>query len=148
MLNIGEKIIIVGLFLQIAFFGIFIVVATRFHVRFSKHGALTLNPRRSLWRRQMHALYWGSGLIMVRSVFRVIEYLMGNDGYLLRRELFLYIFDATLMFGLMVLFYFVHPSQLTATSSTGDESHSLAGLLGRKRQHRKVESSENYPQWR
>lgn len=35
MLHTGEKIIIVGLFLKIAFFGLFIVVATIFHRHYS-----------------------------------------------------------------------------------------------------------------
>lgn len=50
---------------------------------------------------------------MFRSVFRVVEYLQGNAGYLLSREVFLYIFDAVLMLAVMVLFNWVHPSQVT-----------------------------------
>lgn len=38
---------------------------------------------------------------------------MGNNGYLLRHEYFLYVFDATLMLGVMVLFNIVHPSEVT-----------------------------------
>lgn len=60
------------------------------------------------------ALYVGSMLIMVRSVFRAIEYLQGFDGYLLRHELYLYVFDALLMFSVMVLFNWVHPAEITA----------------------------------
>lgn len=50
---------------------------------------------------------------MMRSIFRVVEYLMGNNGFLLRHEYFLYSFDATLMFLVMVLFLWVHPSELS-----------------------------------
>lgn len=111
MLNTGEKVIIVGLFLQLACFSGFIVIACMFHYRFasSKEASATCAP----WKRHMYALYAGSALIMVRSIFRVIEYLMGNNGYLLRHEYFLYIFDATLMLIVMVLFNIVHPSGLT-----------------------------------
>jgi hypothetical protein len=49
-------------------------------------------------------LYIISVLIMVRSVFRVVEYIMGNDGYLLSHGWTLYIFDAALMLGVVVLF--------------------------------------------
>jgi hypothetical protein len=113
MLHTGEKIIIVGLFLQIAFFGLFIVVATIFHRRYHSKGVTVLQSEVTIWRRHMQALYWGSGLIMVRSIFRVVEYLMGNNGFLLRHEYFLYIFDAALMTLLMLGFLFVHPSQLS-----------------------------------
>ena len=49
---------------------------------------------------------------MVRSVFRIIEYIQGNNGYLLGREIWLYMFDATLMATVMLLFCVVHPSEI------------------------------------
>lgn len=50
---------------------------------------------------------------MIRSVFRVIEYVQGNAGYLLSHEVFLYIFDALLMLAVMLLFNWNHPSEVT-----------------------------------
>ncbi|EHK48433.1 hypothetical protein TRIATDRAFT_178509, partial [Trichoderma atroviride IMI 206040] len=124
LLNLGERIIIAGLFAQIVFFGLFIVVAITFQIRFTRYttgisataasiphqGALS--PRLAKWKKHMYTLYAGSVLIMIRSIFRVVEYLMGNNGFLLRHEYFIYIFDAALMFLVMVLFLCVHPSQL------------------------------------
>ena len=52
--------------------------------------------------------YSASALIMVRSVFRVVEYVEGNNGYIMRREALLYVFDAVLMFFVMVLFNIFH----------------------------------------
>ncbi|KAL2012765.1 hypothetical protein VTN00DRAFT_290 [Thermoascus crustaceus] len=123
-LNTGEKIIIVGLFVQIVFFGFFIVVAGSFHLRFTRHNqrkqimtptftATTTTMTTIPWKKHLYALYIASALVMIRSIFRVVEYLMGNNGYLLRHEHFLYVFDATLMFGVMVLFNVVHPSEVT-----------------------------------
>lgn len=62
----------------------------------------------------MYMLYATSGLILVRSAFRVVEYIMGNNGFLLRREVFLYVFDALLMFAVMALFNWIHPSEVVA----------------------------------
>lgn len=123
-LNLGEKIIIAGLFAQIVFFGFFIVVAIIFQVRFTRHQG-ALDPRLAKWKKHMYTLYVGSLLIMVRSIFRVIEYLMGNNGFLLRHEYLLYIFDATLMFLVMVLFLWVHPSQLRSSLSSEESSYIL-----------------------
>ena len=39
---------------------------------------------------------------------------MGNDGFLLRNEVFLYVFDAVLMLGVMVLVNLVHPGEIAA----------------------------------
>ena len=60
----------------------------------------------------MVILFVTSALIMVRSVFRAVEYLQGFNGYLLSNEAFLYVFDATLMFLVMILFGIVHPSKI------------------------------------
>ena len=65
------------------------------------------------WRRHMYVLYVTSFLILVRSMFRLVEYVQGEDGYLLSREVFLYAFDAALMLVVMGLFNVVHPSQVT-----------------------------------
>lgn len=138
-LNLGEKIIIAGLFAQIVFFGFFIVVAITFQVRFTRHQG-ALSPRLAIWKKHMYTLYVGSLLIMVRSIFRVVEYLMGNNGFLLRHEYFVYIFDATLMFLVMVLFLWIHPSQLRSSLSSEEASYTLDiganGALKQKRSSR------------
>lgn len=57
-------------------------------------------------------LYSVSLLIMIRSIFRVVEYVMGQNGYPLKHEWTLYVFDALLMFLVTVVFYMRFPSQL------------------------------------
>ena len=118
MTKLGENLIIAGLFIQLFFFGAFVIVAGLFHLRLvrsrsSGSGATLVNIDLLPWKRHLVNLYVTSGLILVRSVFRVIEYLQGNSGYLLRQEVFLYIFDALLMFAVVVAFNWVHPSQVT-----------------------------------
>jgi hypothetical protein len=71
------------------------------------------------WQRYLYTLYIASGLILVRSVFRLIEYVQGNAGYLISHEAYLYIFDGFLMFLAMVLFNWEHPSQLNAKLNGG-----------------------------
>lgn len=116
-MNIGSKIIIVGLLTQIVSFGFFIVVSITFQVRLLRDRRTDPGLYDLPWRKHLHAVYIGSSLILVRSVFRVVEYLGGNDGYLLRHEVFLYVFDATLMVLVMVLFNWVHPSEITTLSA-------------------------------
>ncbi|KAI8710737.1 hypothetical protein NCS52_01533400 [Fusarium sp. LHS14.1] len=111
-LDNGAKVIIVGLFIQLFCFGVFVVIAVAFDrsMRQSPTGRSHVVP----WKKHMKVLYVGSMLIMVRSVFRAVEYLQGFNGYLLRHEAYLYIFDALLMFFVMVLFNWIHPAEITA----------------------------------
>lgn len=64
------------------------------------------------WRNYLLTLYVASALILVRSLFRAIKYLNGNDGYLLRSEVFLYFFDALLMVVVLIWINWFYPSEL------------------------------------
>jgi hypothetical protein len=104
MFNLGEKIIVGGLIAQISIFGFFVATSAIFHRRISRRP--TASSRRNIipWRKDLLVLYTVSALILVRSVFRVVEYLQGNGGYLISHEIFLYIFDAVLMAAVMLIF--------------------------------------------
>jgi len=60
----------------------------------------------------MYTLYAAGILILIRSLFRVIEFTQGNDGTIMTHEFYLYIFDGLLMLGVLVLFNVIHPGQL------------------------------------
>ena len=64
----------------------------------------------------MVGLYIASILILIRSVFRMIEYAGGNDGYIMSHEAFSYIFDAMLMFFAMVVMSVLHPSKVLGSA--------------------------------
>ncbi|KAI3286473.1 hypothetical protein DTO002I6_8144 [Penicillium roqueforti] len=123
----GERIIIVGLFVQIIFFGFFIVVTVLFDLKLRKYPIPRCFNEWVPWRRHLNILYTTSVLIMVRSVFRLVEYLQGNTGFLLRHELFLYVFDSLLIFIAMVVFNVAHPHEITRLSNTIPD-HELTGI--------------------
>ncbi|KAH6643427.1 RTA1 like protein-domain-containing protein [Truncatella angustata] len=111
MYELGEKIIIVGLFVQIVMFGLFVVTAILFHRRQSRYGVHHSSTEHSIpWKKHLWVLYSVSTLILIRSIFRVVEYLQGNKGYLISHEVFLYCFDALLMAAVMavLLVFYVH----------------------------------------
>ncbi|KAI9860101.1 MAG: hypothetical protein M1824_003339 [Vezdaea acicularis] len=112
----GQRLILLGLFLQVIFFGLFVLVAVVFHIRLRKAPTnKSLDPN-APWRRRLIVLYVASALIMVRSVVRIIEYIQGNRGNILTHEVFLYLFDSVLMLAVMVLFNVEHPSQVKPRS--------------------------------
>ncbi|PMD28783.1 RTA1-domain-containing protein [Hyaloscypha variabilis F] len=108
----GEKIVVGGLFVQILFFGLFVVVALAFHYRMRKVPTVRVCSEPVPWERHLHALYVSSALIMVRSIFRVIEFLTGNTGYIFSHEWFMWLFDALLMMFVLILFVYIHPGEI------------------------------------
>ncbi|KAL2828575.1 RTA1 domain protein [Aspergillus pseudoustus] len=108
----GEHIIVGGLVIQILFFAFFIITATHFDWKLKKYPIPRACSPDIPWRKHLNVLYITSFLIMIRSMFRLVEYIQGNDGYLLHHELYLYIFDSLLMFLTMVVFNVVHPQKI------------------------------------
>ncbi|OAA46323.1 RTA-like protein [Metarhizium rileyi] len=123
----GENIILGGLFVQIFMFGLFAVTAVIFHVRMRRWPSGASMDPSSSWVRLMGMLYATSALILVRSVFRVVEYMMGKEGYLLRNEWTLYVFDALLMFGTMAVYGIVYPARLSGAELKGPRAWDSVG---------------------
>ncbi|KAJ6005439.1 hypothetical protein N7451_003383 [Penicillium sp. IBT 35674x] len=123
--TLGENIIIAGLFVQVISFGFFIVVSIIFHRRMVATPMHLLVKTRIPWTRYMRVLYVASALILVRSIYRVAEYIQGNTGYLQSKEAFVYIFDASLMMICCLLFNFFHPSDILSQSYDIDEREDL-----------------------
>jgi RTA1 like protein len=113
-LHIGEHIIIGGLIVQLLFFGLFIFTTLKFHFGMKNNPNRKVLTQRPPWERHIWALYGGSLLILIRSIFRLIEYAQGNAGYLVSHEAYMYIFDGSLMFLSMVVFLWIHPSEINA----------------------------------
>lgn len=132
--DIGEKIIIAGLFTQIVIFGFFVFTSLLFHMRIAKQPTVEAESHTVPWRRYLIVLYTTSGLILVRSIFRVIEYLQGNGGYLISHEIFLYVFDTILMAITMAIFLIWYVEHLESPkggrrgksgSAKGSDEHAL-----------------------
>jgi len=110
----GNNVIIGGLFVQIIFFGFFLVSAVVFQRRFSRVQSGRADFQHFDWRKHMFALHTSSVLILIRSVVRVVEYVQGDDGFVMRNEVFIYCFDGLLMWVMMVIFVVVHPGEIKA----------------------------------
>ncbi|PVH74220.1 RTA1-domain-containing protein [Cadophora sp. DSE1049] len=115
----GTHMITGGLAVQVLFFACFIIVAIKFDKAMAKAPS---NAARSAvpWRKHLVTLYIVSLLILIRSVFRMVEYIQGFNGYLLSHEVYLYIFDSVLMLAVMVVMNVVHPSEVTALINGGN----------------------------
>jgi hypothetical protein len=108
----GEKIVIAGLALQVATFIVFLIASIDFHIRMNrKTRSAAIAETVVDWRKMLWILYSVSALILFRCTFRLVEYAMGNAGYLIAHEWTLYVFDAVPMFLVLVLLLVLQPSK-------------------------------------
>ena len=110
--DIGNGVIIAGLVLQLVWFLFFMIVAFIFHKRMRAHPTSASRHPEVRWESYLNTLYLVSGLIIIRSLFRVIEYIQGNSGYLLHHEAFLYIFDSLPMLIVVVYLHWKYPGEI------------------------------------
>ncbi|KAL3450543.1 RTA1 like protein-domain-containing protein [Aspergillus insuetus] len=100
MAKMGQNITIVGLFVQLVFFGFFFAKTKRVKILHMPYGAL------------LYVLFLVSALIIVRCLYRIVEFVQGNDGYLMRHEAYLYVFDTIPMFVVQAIFHRYHPAKV------------------------------------
>lgn len=113
----GQNIVVGGLVLQVLMFAFFIVTGLHFNIRFRRHASTTETSARIPWQGTLNMLYVTSSFVMVRNIFRVVEYVGGSDGYLLSTEWPLYIFDGVLMLFTMSYFFWRYPSEIKLDGS-------------------------------
>lgn len=114
---IGQDIEMVGLLIQVIMFAFFVVTALVFQIRTQRDPRFESDGLIS-WKRHLYLLYAVSLLIMIRSIFRVVEYGMGTNGYPLTHEWTLYIFDSLLMWSVMVSWLIWYPGELSRPESS------------------------------
>ena len=117
-MKIGQWVIVVGLCVQLLFFGAFLIASITFHCRINQNPTAESDKTMSSakrclpkdWRGLLFACYFVSVLILIRSVYRLIEFAQGNSGYVISHEVFLYVLDASMMFLVMLTMNLFHPS--------------------------------------
>ncbi|CAO2655149.1 Nn.00g102130.m01.CDS01 [Neocucurbitaria sp. VM-36] len=133
----GEKIVIAGLSLQVATFVVFLVAAVDFQVRMNRKAThrpytnTTNSSSAGSWKKMIYILYSVSALILIRCIFRLIEYSMGNASYLMSHEWTLYVFDTVPMLLVLVLLLVLQPSKYVNQESekVEDMSNGEEGLV-------------------
>ncbi|KAH8668335.1 RTA1 like protein-domain-containing protein [Xylariales sp. PMI_506] len=125
-INRGRALALAGVSVQIAAFGLFTMVAVRFQrtskqfvpelestilrVEGEKTATLPGNPKKfnPNWRTILLVVNVSCALILIRSIYRVVEFAQGRNGYVEQYEWFMYVFDA-LPICLVSVLYNVFP---------------------------------------
>lgn len=113
---LGQHLVVLALIIQITSFGLFMITAVIFHYNIAF--APTQISYQVKWQKYMYAVYAASTLIFIRSIFRVVEFSEGNDGFLMRQEYLMYLFEGVLMACVTLCFHIAHPGELMGRQST------------------------------
>lgn len=109
-LSLGQKLIIVGLVAQLIFFSFFLVIAITFERRMRSHPrSFDVPPRgKRHWHQLLMLLFAAAVLIIIRCVYRVVEFSQGSTGSLMTHEVYMYVADTAPMFIVQCMFHIVH----------------------------------------
>lgn len=114
MADMGQKIMLIGLFVQLLFFGFFLFISIVFYMRLRNTSAAFKVPQygRFGWTALLKLMYCAAVVIILRCVFRIVEFAQGHSGYLASHEVYMYIFDTLPMFGVQIMFHFIRANSV------------------------------------
>ncbi|EAW17804.1 RTA1 domain-containing protein [Aspergillus fischeri NRRL 181] len=113
VMAIGKKAVLVGLVFALVVFGVFVWVAAAFHRRLdAEPTAVVRECPRLGWKRYMWAIYVSCGMLMVRNLVRTVQFGSRKGSALNTEEAFIYVFDAALMAGSILVLVVWHPGRL------------------------------------
>lgn len=124
-IELSQKIILGGLIAQFVALTFFVVQCIIVHQGINRNPSVSVQSLSSVnW--EVH--FWLAELVIVltivRSIVRAIEFLQGAGGFVISHEIFIYLFDAAIMWLVMMMFLLVHPGRLVR------DAHRSKKLLG------------------
>jgi hypothetical protein len=113
IMDIGKKVVLAGLVFSLVVFAFFVWIAATLHRRLQKAptNLLIMNPDIH-WQRYMWALYVACSALMVRNLVRTIQFGSSENSPINTKEVYIYVFDAFLMFFSMFVLVVYHPGRL------------------------------------
>jgi hypothetical protein len=106
-LSTGSHVLIGGLGINLVSFCFFAVVT--FHLHWSIYRRKPDFSGQERWIKIFYALYLSMILLIIRSIYRIVEFSMGFRGYLAVHETYFYVFECLLIIFAFGLFLPLHP---------------------------------------
>ncbi|WRT64240.1 uncharacterized protein IL334_001171 [Kwoniella shivajii] len=107
--KIGRYLLLVGLILQLISFMFFVYLVIVFFYRVRKEAPTIYRIRR--WKRVYAALVFSCLTLLVRSIYRIVEFAEPQPGYLYTHEIFFFCFDCLPMWLTTSTYVFYWPGR-------------------------------------
>lgn len=118
----GIKILLGGLALQVFTFSTYLALLVRFHM-LARSLAIETAPRG--WFNVLKAVYISSVLIMLRCIYRMVEFTEGQGGYALTHEWLFWVFEGLFMIVALSIYSLWHPGKYLPAEAMQDASTSM-----------------------
>ena len=117
IMELSRNIVLGGLIAQLIALSFFVFMTwhARRRIRRGKIWVVVMDPGLR-WENHFRALEAVTCLVIVRSLVRLVEYGQGQEGFVIKHEAFIYLFDAALMLLAVVVYLVLHPSRLIRDS--------------------------------
>ncbi|CAI4212000.1 unnamed protein product [Parascedosporium putredinis] len=113
-----------GLIVQLVALSIFVLLAWQVHRRTKRSPTSVMVKDPSMnWENHFRCVQLITVAIIVRSIVRMVEYIQGDGGFVMSHEVFIYLFDAALMFSVMLTYLILHPGRLVRDARRLRKSH-------------------------
>jgi hypothetical protein len=135
----GENILLGGLGVNLVSFAIFCLQLFYFDYRTRKSppnfpcGSLCQKG----WRQFLYVIYISSALVLLRQIYRVIEFSQGFTGYLATHEAFFFVFDAIPIFLSATIFVIYFPGNGYLPKNPRDTFDTMYNLGGNYKEENK-----------
>lgn len=134
LMSIGIKVVLAGLIFTLIVFALFVWVAVRFHRRLKNNLTPVVYQNGGLrWERYMGAIYVSCSALMVRNLVRTIEF-GSKSSDLGKKEVYIYLFDAVMMFVSIAVLVVWHPGLLIKRLRAMNKANQMCEPLAGERQ--------------
>ncbi|KLO17823.1 RTA1-domain-containing protein [Schizopora paradoxa] len=108
--QLGTRVVLVGLILQLISYMFFIFLVAYLHRRI-----VSSSPPHPIRQEPAFFVVWlvyfSSVFIMIRGIYRTIEFSQGHGGFLITHEIYFYLFDALPLFLATAIYVFFWPGK-------------------------------------
>ncbi|KAF9888563.1 hypothetical protein FE257_008495 [Aspergillus nanangensis] len=111
----GTGVLVGGLVLQVVTFATFLAIVGMFHFQ-SRRARKTMDDG---VRVLLTGVYVSGFFIMVRCIYRVVEFALGVDSYVFTHEWPLYVLEATPMLVAFIVLGWYHPARFLTRETSG-----------------------------